>query len=403
MRRQAQRAGVTAALVAAVAVCTAVATAGRQAAPAGPAYKLVGKWGKDGKGNGEFANPNGIAVDKSGNVFVADADNNRIQVFNAKGSFLRAWGSVGNGNDQFWIAQDVNIAPDGTVWVADQQNSRLQQFSAAGAFMTSIPLPVNELPRAIGVDKDGRVLAAANGEQTSGYRVYVNSGGAWQESGGLFAEAPYRMDEIEGSPDGTIWLGTTDDSNVSNTRAIRYSADGRSLGSFKVASQPEGLGIDLDCNVWAADFPQRRMVKYSPSGKVLATASVPDLLARDIAVAPHGDVYVIATGQGILHFAEDRAKPASALVPARLTATKKVVKVTYTLSGVACPDVVDATASLTGNGIAGKAAVKVAAGKATVLTIPLTKAASGPAKFTIVLKTNGRPTTQVAAVSLTAR
>jgi hypothetical protein len=45
----------------------------------------------------------------------------------------------------------------------------------------------------------------------------------------------------------------------------------------------------------------------------------------------------------------------------------------------------------------------VAAGKASVLSIPLTKAALGPAKFTIVLKTNGRTTTQTAAVSLTAR
>ena len=105
----------------------------------------------------------------------------------------------------------------------------------------------------------------------------------------------------------------------------------------------------------------------------------------------------------IVHFAEDRSKPAAALVPARLTAAHKVVKVAYALTGVACPAVLDATASLTGKGIAGKAVVKVAAGKTTTITIPLAKAASGPATFTIVLKTNGRPTTQTRAVSLTAR
>ena len=129
-----------------------------------------------------------------------------------------------------------------------------------------------------------------------------------------------------------------------------------------------------------------------------------DLLSTDLAVGPTGDLYVydIYT-PGLVHFAEDRSKPGAALVPARLTATKKVVKVKYTLTGVACPAQLDATASLAGKGIAGKAAVKVAAGKSTVITIPLAKAASGPAKFTIVLKTNGRPTTQTAAVSLTAR
>ncbi len=46
--------------------------------------------------------------------------------------------------------------------------------------------------------------------------------------------------------------------------------------------------------------------------------------------------------------------------------------------------------------------MKVPAGKSTVLSIPV-KGASGKATFTIVLKTNGRPTTQVASVSVTAR
>jgi len=50
----------------------------------------------------------------------------------------------------------------------------------------------------------------------------------------------------------------------------------------------------------------------------------------------------------------------------------------------------------------GKASVKVTAGKSTVLSIPA-KGSSGKAQFKIVLKTNGRPTTQVATVNVTAR
>lgn len=144
-------------------------------------------------------------------------------------------------------------------------------------------------------------------------------------------------------------------------------------------------------------------MKYSPAGKPLATAAAPDLVANEIAVGPTGDLYVAWQNTGIAHFAEDRSKPAAALVPARLTATKKLVKVSYTLAGVACPAEIAATASLSGTGIAGKTAVQVAAGKTTVITIPLRKAASGPATFTIVLETNGRPTMQTRAVSLTTR
>ena len=76
-------------------------------------------------------------------------------------------------------------------------------------------------------------------------------------------------------------------------------------------------------------------------------------------------------------------------------------KVKYTLSGVACPAQVAATASLSG-AVNGKAAVKVAAGKTSTLSIPA-RGSSGKAQFRIVLKTNGRPTTQVASVNVSVR
>ncbi|NLX49483.1 MAG: hypothetical protein GXY82_06365 [Methanospirillum sp.] len=50
---------------------------------------FVLKWGISGSGDGEFNYPSGIAVDGAGNVYVADTDNNRIQVFDAEGTFLR--------------------------------------------------------------------------------------------------------------------------------------------------------------------------------------------------------------------------------------------------------------------------------------------------------------------------
>ena len=50
------------------------------------------QWGSYGSNNGQFKNPNGIAVDSSGNVFVSDTGNNRIQQFTSSGDHIKTWG-----------------------------------------------------------------------------------------------------------------------------------------------------------------------------------------------------------------------------------------------------------------------------------------------------------------------
>jgi tripartite motif-containing protein 71 len=391
------------ALIGLVGVSAVGATAGRQAATAGPTFKVVGTWGKDGSANGQFRAAKGIAVDKAGNVYVADTDNDRVQVFTAKGAFLRKWGSQGDGNDQFLHAEDVNIAPNGTVWVADEGNERLQAFSATGSFDTSISTP-REASRGIGVAADGSVLAAANGEERSGFRRWVEKPTGWEAAGGLMGAGEYRIDEIEGSPDGTIYVTTNKNEAPYDARVRRYTVEGKPLGSFKRSDNNVGIGIDLDCNIWSPDTPNRRIVKYSPSGKMLATAAVPDLVANDIAVGPTGDIYVLKQGpHGVVHFAENKAKPATAGVPAAIAVAKGVAKIKFALPGVSCPAQVAAVATLKGQRVSGKASVEVAAGKATVIEMKV-NAPKGttPATFKIVLKTNGRPTTQTKRVQVKA-
>ena len=388
------------------AVAVAIGTAGaaaREQAAAGQGYKLVGKWGKIGTGNGQFApNAGGIDTDKAGNVYISDTDNHRVQVFTAAGKFLRKWGSNGDGNGQFIIAEDLDVAQDGTVWVAGQQNERLQAFSGSGAYQASIAGTVGELVRGIGVDEDGNVYAAVEGSAKGGYRRYVKSQSGWEAAGGLLAGGTYRADDVEASPDGTIFLATMNSQVPYNARIRHLTAEGKELGSFKRVDSfgTLGIAVDLDCNVWTA-ISTTEIAKYSPSGKQLTKATVP-YIANDIGFGPKGDLYATIQNGGVVHLAEEKSKPATANVPGTIAVKGGKASVKYVASGFACPAQVDATFTLKGAGVSGAGKGKVAAGKANTLAMTVHGPAGKtvPATFTIVLKTNGRATTEKRSVKV---
>lgn len=110
---------------------------------ADPPYKLIRKLGKPGTkhastATGEFAKPAGVAVDKEGNVFVSDTWNNRIQVFDADGVFIRAFGKAGDGPGYFARPKGLAVDTDGHVWVADAVQDRLQVFTPEGRLLIYI-------------------------------------------------------------------------------------------------------------------------------------------------------------------------------------------------------------------------------------------------------------------------
>ena len=88
-----------------------------------------GQWGKSGTGDGDFNDPGGVSVGRSGNVYIGDQLNHRVQYFTATGSFLGKWGKRGTGNGEFVWPNDVFVLPSGKrAYVADGLNDRVQYF-----------------------------------------------------------------------------------------------------------------------------------------------------------------------------------------------------------------------------------------------------------------------------------
>jgi len=99
-------------------------------------FKLLKYFGeikdKAGDRTGALTNPNSIAIDPDGLLYITDAIVSRIVVFDTEGNFVRAWGKRGDGPGMFGRPKGIAIDSDGHVYVADSQTNRMQVFSSEG-------------------------------------------------------------------------------------------------------------------------------------------------------------------------------------------------------------------------------------------------------------------------------
>ena len=89
-----------------------------------------------GKVDGFFHKPQGVAVDQQGNVYVTDYDDNRVQVFDDAGNFVRKWGWFGEDPGEFVqpLGIEINDAL-GRIYVAEMGNERIQVFDLNGKYL----------------------------------------------------------------------------------------------------------------------------------------------------------------------------------------------------------------------------------------------------------------------------
>lgn len=201
----------------------------------------------------------GIAVDASGNLYIADSENQRIRKVTTAGviSTYAGVGISGYSGDggsaaaaRFYGPQGLALDTAGNLYVADAYNNRIRKISAVGIISTV----AGNGNRAFSGD-GGPATAAALGNQSA---VTVDA------TGNLYVVDTLNARIRKVSPGGTI-------STIAGTGNSKFGGDG---GPATSAFLNSALGVSLDAagNLFVADSLNNRIRKISPSGIITTVA-----------------------------------------------------------------------------------------------------------------------------------
>lgn len=229
----------------------------RKITPSGSVSTLAGngKPGyKDGKGTAaQFDSPVGIAVDKNGFVYVADFVNNRIRKISPSGTVttLAGDGAYGFADGEGAIAQfaspiGIAVAQQGIVYVTDLDNNLIRKITADGIVST---FAGNGLQGTT----DGEALTA---------QFFGPNGITIDEEGTIYIaeEGNHNIRKI--TPDG----------NVSTIAGNGNPGYVNGIGTEAQFMSPNGITVDKSGNLYVADWFNNRIRKITPAGAVSTMA-----------------------------------------------------------------------------------------------------------------------------------
>ena len=237
----------------------------------------------------EMSNPNGIAIDSSGNLYVADTGNLRIrEISGGTISTIAGNGSTstysGDGGQatKAQLNQPKGVVADaaGNIYIADTGNNRVRKVSTSGVITTIA----------------GNVTAGSSGDSGPATSALLNQpfGLAIDAAGNLYV-ADFGNNKVRKISNGVI-------TTVAGTGTPGDSGDGGPATSGQL-NAPAAVAVDTAGNFYISEFGSGYVRKVTSKGVISTIAgdgAVQLSIPAGLAVDATGDVYVADTGNNVV-------------------------------------------------------------------------------------------------------
>ncbi|XP_003387974.2 PREDICTED: E3 ubiquitin-protein ligase TRIM71-like [Amphimedon queenslandica] len=193
----------------------------------------VRRIGSKGDGNGQFKYPWGLLL-VGDRLYVSDYKLHRVQYFSATTSqYIGQFGSFGNGNGQLSSPFGMSTDGKGNILVADNSNKRVQVFKEDGTFVQVIQCDGNATD--VAVDNEGKIHVTIS--NPNHVQVFSPDGIAIDDEGYIFV-------------------------SCNNGCLHVLSPDRKQVKLISGLSDPVGMALDKDGNIYVAVFGNSHITKY---------------------------------------------------------------------------------------------------------------------------------------------